>query len=206
MYKTKFKQRSLNETITLLCKARGGEYLRAGKVNQSHLARLAGTNQANIFRWMNSEAKANDEHVRKLAKAFGVSPAQMRGEEPVNELDGTCQVLKQSDIDEKKRLSRLVDRFKPIWEANHKEKLTQELLAELLGEMRGKPISQSGICNYLSVNRATKLSVDFVHAFAALLGFDPGEVGERFKLKPYVVDLALQSLARDDDSAARILP
>lgn len=83
-----FKTRSLTDTLTLLCFAKGGDFLRGGKVNQSEVARKAGTTQTNVSRWYAGEHTPTDESVKLLAKAFNITPSQMRGEVPIEELDG----------------------------------------------------------------------------------------------------------------------
>lgn len=88
MNSSNFKQRTITETLELLCRARGGSLIRAGQVNQSELARQTGVMQANFSRWKNGEATPTDENIRKIAKAFKVTPAQMRGEAPINAIDG----------------------------------------------------------------------------------------------------------------------
>lgn len=92
-----FKQRSLTDTLTLLCQAKGGELLRKGKVNQSAVARLAGTKQGNISRWYSGLANPTDENVRLLATAFKITPAQMRGEVSISFLDGLISKEKGDD-------------------------------------------------------------------------------------------------------------
>jgi transcriptional regulator with XRE-family HTH domain len=84
----KFKPRTLTATLELLCHAKGGKLLRAGKVNQSEIGRIAGTSQGNVSRWFAGEHHPSDENIKRLAKALKVSPAQMRGELPVNAIDG----------------------------------------------------------------------------------------------------------------------
>lgn len=87
MNSKKFKPRSLIETLELLCFARGGKLLRAGKINQSEIARLAGTHQGNVSRWFSKEHHPTDDNVTRLAKAFKITPAQMRGEQPISNID-----------------------------------------------------------------------------------------------------------------------
>ena len=88
MHKTKFKARSFSKTLELLCHAKGGEFLRAGQINRSHVARVAGTSQSNVSRWLSEEFSPHDENVKKLARVFGILPSQMRGEDPINKIDG----------------------------------------------------------------------------------------------------------------------
>ena len=88
MNSQKFKPRTITETLELLCKARGGNLLRAGRVNQSEIARVAGTSQGNVSRWFSKEHHPTDDNVARLAKAFKITPAQMRGEQPIDAIDG----------------------------------------------------------------------------------------------------------------------
>src|SRR5690554_5996670 len=97
MNRNKWNTRSLTETLTLLCHAKGGAFIRAGKLNQSEIARQAGTKQANISRWFEGVSNPTDENVRKLAKLFKVTPAQMRGEEPILDLDGYASKSPEDD-------------------------------------------------------------------------------------------------------------
>ncbi|WP_039913135.1 helix-turn-helix domain-containing protein [Cellvibrio mixtus] len=97
MNSKRFKTRTLIETLTLICLAKGGDYLRAGKPNQSEIGRQAGTSQTNVSRWFAGSSKPTDENINRLAKAFRISPAQMRGELPIDLLDG---VSPQSAEDE----------------------------------------------------------------------------------------------------------
>lgn len=110
----KFKQRSLNETLTLLCKAEGGSLVRAGRINQSAVARKAGVSQANISRWLSGDYDPRGEGINKLAKAFGVTPAQMRGEHPIAKLDG---VGPTTDLDRQffESYKRVPDWLKQSW-------------------------------------------------------------------------------------------
>jgi len=70
MNKNQFKPRTMTETLTLLCTARGGDFLRNGKVNQSEIARKAGTTQTNVSRWYKKENNPKDESIKLLADAF----------------------------------------------------------------------------------------------------------------------------------------
>lgn len=89
MNKTKFKPRSFNETLTLLCRAKGGLLLKSnGEINQSEIARIAGVKQPNVSRWFKDSYAPHNDNVVKLAKAFRITPAQMRGEIPIDVIDG----------------------------------------------------------------------------------------------------------------------
>lgn len=88
MNRKHFKQRSLLETVRLLCEAMGDDYMVNGRINKSAIAAKAGTSQANITRWLAKTFKPKDENIKKLAKAFGVTPSQLRGEEPIDIIDG----------------------------------------------------------------------------------------------------------------------
>lgn len=88
MNNPKFKPRTITETLELLCKARAGNLLRAGRINQSEIARMAGTSQGNVSRWFSKEHHPTDDNVSRLAKAFKITPAQMRGELPIDTIDG----------------------------------------------------------------------------------------------------------------------
>lgn len=83
-----FKQRDFPTTLKLLCHARGGSLLRNNNLNQSEIGRIARTSQANISRWMSSDARPTDENINLLATAFKITPAQMRGEMPILSIDG----------------------------------------------------------------------------------------------------------------------
>ena len=62
--------------------------MRAGRINQSEIGRVSGIPQANVSRWFNGQSKPTDENVATLAKAFKITPAQMRGEQPIHGIDG----------------------------------------------------------------------------------------------------------------------
>lgn len=82
---------------------------------------------------------------------------------------------------EKERLKAVFEREKPRWQAANKEKLTQDKLGDLVGQlMNGEPITQGAIWQYLSPSHNTKLNPDFVQAFCIVLGVDIKEIGERF--------------------------
>lgn len=91
--------------------------------------------------------------------------------------------LTGEEQDEKLRLSALVENCRPTWEEEYGVRLTQERLGAMIGEIvNGKPMSQGAIWQYLSTKSRTKLNDKIVLALAVHLGFDPGEVGERFAM------------------------
>jgi transcriptional regulator with XRE-family HTH domain len=85
----RFKPRTFTETLTLLCKAKGGALLKKnGDINQSEIARLAGINQPNVSRWYHENHAPHNESVLRLSRALKVTPAQIRGEMPIDFIDG----------------------------------------------------------------------------------------------------------------------
>ncbi len=97
--------------------------------------------------------------------------------------------LTQEEMSEKDRLLSLYKKHRPAWEAKSGgKKLTQEQLGVLVGEMmRGEPLGQGAIWQYLNKKSNTKLNADFVQAVAAVLNFDPEEVSPRFAPKSYAL-------------------
>lgn len=88
MNRKSYEPRSITETLSLLCHAKGGKLIRAGAINQSEIARQTGITQATISRWYEGTSKPTDDNIKKLSKYFKVTPAQMRGEVPIESLDG----------------------------------------------------------------------------------------------------------------------
>lgn len=79
----------MGRTLQLLCEAAGDPYWKNGKVSQIAVAKDSGVNQSLISRLLaNTTQRMNDDNVQRLAKLFKVSPAQMRGEEPIEYIDG----------------------------------------------------------------------------------------------------------------------
>lgn len=93
---------------------------------------------------------------------------------------------------EKRRLKALYLRLRPAWESTHPGvKLTQAKLGEMVGEILGRePLSQGVIWQYMSETHDTKLNADFVQCVAAILEFDPAQVGTDYALKPHQATLA----------------
>lgn len=99
MNKSKFKPRTFPETLTLICRAKGGNLLKNnGEINQSEIARLAGVKQPNVSRWFKLSYAPHNDNVIKLAKAFRISPAQMRGESPIDFIDGMSPRSPEDEI------------------------------------------------------------------------------------------------------------
>lgn len=100
MNENKFKKRTFTETLSLVCKAKGGKLLKAnGGINQSEVGRLAGIYQANVSRWFSNENHyPNNDNIVALAKAFKISPAQMRGELPIDFIDGVHARTAEDEI------------------------------------------------------------------------------------------------------------
>lgn len=98
MNETKFRKRTFTETLSLICRAKGGKLLRPnGQINQSEIGRLAGIYQANVSRWYANENQyPHNDNIVALAKAFRISPAQMRGELPIDFIDG-CSARSAED-------------------------------------------------------------------------------------------------------------
>lgn len=61
--------------------------MRGGNVNQTYIAKVAGTSQANISRWMGHKHWPRIDQTNKLCEAFGVSTSQLLGEEPIPRID-----------------------------------------------------------------------------------------------------------------------
>lgn len=82
---------------------------------------------------------------------------------------------------EKLRLKSAIARKKPIYERENQQKLTQEKLGELVGEMiNGKAMSQGAIWQFLSPDHDTKLNGNVVRAICAILDIDVAEISPRF--------------------------
>lgn len=95
---TPFKPRTFSKTLTLLCELHGEPYYKKGKVVQAAIKAKTGIDQSIISRWLNNPDRIPDApNVKKLAKLFKVSPAQMRGEQPIETLDGKTQ-LSEDDL------------------------------------------------------------------------------------------------------------
>lgn len=89
--------------------------------------------------------------------------------------------LTPEEFAEKERLRAVFEREKPKWRQVNGEKLTQEKLGILVGElMGGNSITQGAIWQYLTPSHNTRLNPDFVQAFCLVLGTDIREIGERF--------------------------
>lgn len=88
MNKTSFKKRTFAKTLELLCEAKPDKFFRAGKINRTAVADEVGTSQANVSRYFTGQFEPTSGMVEKFAKTFNVTPAQMRGEEPIDWLDG----------------------------------------------------------------------------------------------------------------------
>ncbi len=84
---TKWKRRTFEQTVEALCKLKGGELVRAGKLNQTALAKISGTTQPTISRWFAGEHSPTLENLRPLAAAMGVSVSQLIGDEPIPKID-----------------------------------------------------------------------------------------------------------------------
>lgn len=95
MKKKKFMPRSFIETLELLCFAKGGEFLLAGRINQTHIARIAGTSQSNVHRWMGGEYEPKVAQLRLLCEAFGTNVSQLLGEAPINRIDLSDELSKE---------------------------------------------------------------------------------------------------------------
>lgn len=87
MTNTHWKKRSFEDTVSALCKLKGGDFVRAGKLNQTHLAKVSGTTQATISRWFSGEHSPKLENLRPLASVLGVSVSQLIGDEPIPRID-----------------------------------------------------------------------------------------------------------------------
>lgn len=107
MNKVKFNQRSLAETLTLLCQFKGAPYIKNGSVvAQSRLAKDAKLSQSVISKLLSGfAASTRPENVDKLAKFFSVTPAQVRGEQPIEGIDEAPEDLTAFV----ERLSRLTE-------------------------------------------------------------------------------------------------
>lgn len=95
--------------------------------------------------------------------------------------------LTPEDIAEKDRLNALVEASKPEFKEKHGKRLTQTLLAEVVGEMvKGEPMTQGAIWQYLKSENPTKLNAPIVQAIAAVCDFDPELVSPRFAPKEWL--------------------
>lgn len=59
-----------------------------GEINQTQVAKISGTSQANVSRWLKGEHSPHNDNIEKLAKALKLSPHQIRGETPIDFIDG----------------------------------------------------------------------------------------------------------------------
>ncbi len=97
MNEKQFIKRDFLETLERLCRAKGGDMLRAGKVNQSELKRKTGIDASSISRWFRSEYSPSIEALEKLCAFFRVSASQMLGHEPIPRIDGKTENRKALD-------------------------------------------------------------------------------------------------------------
>lgn len=89
--------------------------------------------------------------------------------------------LNEQEINNKQRLQSLIAEHKPAWEKRNNDRLTQERLGELAGELiNGEPMTQGAVWQYTSENSNTRLNSEFVQACASVLGFPPSAVSEEF--------------------------
>ena len=89
MNSSKFKPRSFPETIKLLCEHKGGDWLnRNGLPSQTKVGAVAGVSQVSVGRWLSGEIEPSLTSIKKLAKAWRVTPAQVIGELPIPFIDG----------------------------------------------------------------------------------------------------------------------
>jgi transcriptional regulator with XRE-family HTH domain len=89
MNKKAFKKRDLPTTLTLLCEVEGEPYFKNNKIAQSELRRATGVDQGLLSRIISGTTKSmSDDNVRRLAKFFKITTSQMRGEEPIEFIDG----------------------------------------------------------------------------------------------------------------------
>lgn len=93
-----FKHRSFIKTLTALCQAHGEPVWRNGQIAQTYLAGKTGIGQYNFSRWISEKTlTADDDQIKKLAKYFKITPAQMRGEQPIETIDGIPTLTPEDD-------------------------------------------------------------------------------------------------------------
>lgn len=77
-------KKTVGDVIKMLALTRPEILNKHGEINQNELARRTGVNQPTIKRILDNESiEPKDSNVGKLARYFGVSKSQMRGEEPI---------------------------------------------------------------------------------------------------------------------------
>lgn len=115
MNKKTFRQRDIATTIELLCEAYGEPLFKNRKVAQTVLGKKCGVDPSVISRVLSGATKKLEpENVLKLAKYFKITSAQMRGEMPIDRLDG---VTDEDDL-------AFIERFK-----SHPDELREALKA-----------------------------------------------------------------------------
>lgn len=57
------------------------------EINQTYVAKISGTNQPNVSRWIRGKFLPSLEELQKLSEAFGVNTSQMLGELPIERID-----------------------------------------------------------------------------------------------------------------------
>jgi hypothetical protein len=97
MNTSRFQRRTLKKTIELLCRLQNaqsdGSFLlkKNGEVNQTNLGRKSKVDQSVISRALQRVSQEiTGENAKKLADFFKVSTSQLRGEEPIEVIDGVA--------------------------------------------------------------------------------------------------------------------
>ncbi|MFT7223014.1 MAG: hypothetical protein ACI82Z_000546 [Cellvibrionaceae bacterium] len=89
MSETIFKPRSFAETLMMLCQAYGEPYYKDGMIVEIALAEKSGIKKNKISRWLKAPLENIEKNdIEVFAKIFNVMPGQLRGEEPIELLDG----------------------------------------------------------------------------------------------------------------------
>ncbi len=91
MRKERFKHRGIAKTLTMLCEVSGPPLWNDKRTEprQAEIKRQSGVDQGLLSRVLRGETSTmTDDNVRKLAKLFKVTPSQMRGESPIERIDG----------------------------------------------------------------------------------------------------------------------
>lgn len=92
MNRPHFKKRTFVETLDLLCRGHGGDFYKHGRINQTAVAKAAGTTQPTVSRWMSGLHIPDTAQLEKLAKVFRVNLGQLTGDQPIPKIDSAALI------------------------------------------------------------------------------------------------------------------
>lgn len=84
----KFTKRTFAETLLLACRLKFPDLMKGNNdLHQNKAAKLFGIAQPNFFRWLKEGALPSDDKIQIIAKKLNITPAQLRGETPIQGID-----------------------------------------------------------------------------------------------------------------------